>query len=719
MRRMIVKGGALAAALAVCAGLVWACADIGYDPNWALAAPQYNPLGRPVISPGNDTRINLLLILRSLAGRSIGAGAPAAAQSKAGETGRHVNYDDVGGSFFTWESLRQTYWPETPDAGGGEADDACARRPEAMAALTAALTEERGLPDRDRQLILARRAKLTCPSAEASGEAVSAAGGEYLAYLKAAADFYQGDWELARTGFAGLRHAKSAWVAETAAYMPIRIALRAATEDAVDQWGGFEGVQKVDQEEVAAARAGIAAYLRDYPRGRYAESARNLMRRVMWLAGENVALARTYEQALREVSLDAPGAADLIEEIDRRILMEEEGMAAVATARDAPILQAVVDLERMRVDESGKPMALTGTELAAQAGTFGRAMDLYAYLRGTRAWYAGEDAAVVLDLTPAIQPTGARTSLDFSRVVLRGMALAKRADPSEAGYWTAAIRAADPLFEQPFAQLGLAIRWENDGRLDKVFAPDSPVTDRRIREVLLENVAPPDILRKVSRDATRTRHERETAQFTLLYNDLARGAYAAFAADIALVAPDAKSAPEGPAGDGLIPITVGKFTAGTWSDGFGCPEIRRTATTLARTPDDARALLCLGDFYRLNGFDQVGRGNTFPKAIAPGRPHEVLGEGPDLFPGRIRFRETIYNAIIANRRADPDMRAYALYRAVRCYAPGGNNSCGPAWTGASAEANQGVPISQRRAWYEELKQKYPDSRWAKALRYYW
>ena len=53
--------------------------------------------------------------------------------------------------------------------------------------------------------------------------------------------------------------------------------------------------------------------------------------------------------------------------------------------------------------------------------------------------------------------------------------------------------------------------------------------------------------------------------------------------------------------------------------------------------------------------------------------------------------------------------AYALYRAVNCYAPSGNNQCGGA----------DVPQEQRRAWFQQLKRDYAGSQWAQKLRYYW
>ena len=125
-----------------------------------------------------------------------------------------------------------------------------------------------------------------------------------------------------------------------------------------------------------------------------------------------------------------------------------------------------------------------------------------------------------------------------------------------------------------------------------------------------------------------------------------------------------------------------------------------------------RARLCVGDFWRLNGFDGFALHTA-------GDGANVLGNVPDLFPGKASYRDAIYAAIIADKAAAPDLRAYALYRAVRCYAPSGYNGCaGPARTTAELEAAQ-VPLAVRKGWYDELKKRYPQSQWAKALRFYW
>jgi hypothetical protein len=192
------------------------------------------------------------------------------------------------------------------------------------------------------------------------------------------------------------------------------------------------------------------------------------------------------------------------------------------------------------------------------------------------------------------------------------------------------------------------------------------------------------------------------ALFTLLYKQLTRGDFAGFVANHALIRPDAPT-------EGWLweftaqdQVPVGWFSKGRWSDGFACPAIVATARTLAANPRDDRARLCLGDFLRINGFD----GFT---ALDDKPPAGELGSFARDFPGTARQRDATYAGIIADPRAAPEIKAYALYRAVMCYAPSGINACG----------GTTVPVAQRKAWHDRLKRDYPRSPWAQKLRYYW
>jgi hypothetical protein len=672
-------------------------------PGWQLSAGDYDCAGRAMISPGNDTRINLLLLMQSLHPM----GDPPA-------NARPDPWDrQFGQTFMSWGGMREAYWPQPEQSEGGSEDGpTCEPAASGGPAFLAAVSAEQGIPANERTVLADIRGKAGCSDEQWDEAAItSKAGREYLAYLTAADAFHKNNWASASQGFSTLTRAKSAWVAETARYMPIRIGLRMAIATAVDEWGDFAGSEKIDKPSLEAASNAIDDYLKAYPKGRYAASAEGLKRRVAWLRGDMPALVQRYETLLASTPGASEAAANLAEEIDNKLLERQDAAALIAAQGKAPLLLAVADFKQMR-PTGDDTIGLSASDLATQKAQFFAHPELYSLIEASRITYAGGDAKAVLALVPDAARQPHYTPLAFSRQTLRGMALGKLRDPNEAGFWRELLGGASPVYQRPLAELGLAVRWQRDRRLDQIFAPGSPITDPTIREILLQTVATPAILRANVANTARPAHERDVARFALLYKDLTRGAYADFTRDLTLVPADANV-------DGGLwdfarqeAVPVGLFRKGRWSDGFACPALAETAATLARAPKDHQARLCLGDFYRLNGFDSFGLFNADGNEMS-------LGNGPDGFAGKALARGAIYDAVIADKTAAPDLRAYALYRAVMCYAPSGYNGCsGPAWTAAEMDAAQ-VPTATRKAWFTELKQRYPNSRWAKSLRYYW
>lgn len=709
IKRLFAKHPVLSTAGAVALGTLgagtalWACADTSCYPGWQLGALEYDCAGRALISPGNDTRINMVMLMQS-----VQPGAALPAQAKV-----DPNDPQFGKVFVSWEGLRAAIWPEAEVAEPDYDEKKCTEAEAGRADFLAALAAVKGVPEGERAALTALRETAGCNEGEWNDAAIASKPGRaFLAYLKAADAFHKADYAAAEAGFAALEKAGNPWIAETARYMPIRTGLRRAAATSLDEWGDFAGPDKVDRAALSAAAKAIDAYLTAYPKGRYADSARGLKRRVAWMGGDTDALVGAYEALLKATPAASVEAARLAEEIDRKLLDRDDAAAVVAKQGKAPLLLALADMKKMRPVYDGPAVGLSAADLAAHKPLLASYPDLYGLLEATRITYAGENAKPILALLPDAAWVKGMTPLAFSRQMVRGQALSALRDPNEAGFWRELIGAASPFHQRPLAELGLALRWQRDGRVDQVFAPGSPVQEQSIREVLLQTVASPAILRTNAADATRPAHERDVARFALLHKDLTRGAFADFTRDVALVPGDANT-------DGGLwgfasqqRVPVGLFTRGQWSDGFACPAIAQTAATLARNSADQRARLCLGDFWRLNGFDSFA-------LHAAGDGANVLGKGPDQFPGKSSYRDAIYAAIIADKAASAELRAYALYRAVRCYAPAGYNGCaGTARTTAELEAAQ-VPLAVRKGWYDELKKRYPQSQWAKALRFYW
>ena len=86
-----------------------------------------------------------------------------------------------------------------------------------------------------------------------------------------------------------------------------------------------------------------------------------------------------------------------------------------------------------------------------------------------------------------------------------------------------------------------------------------------------------------------------------------------------------------------------------------------------------------------------------------------MGGGKSIFPGEPFSRGEIYKRLIADPATPDHDKAYALYRAVQCYAPTGANGCG----------GKDVDEAQRKTWYNLLKSRYGSTSWARSLKYYW
>lgn len=701
-----------ALALLVPAAAVQASGDFSCSPVWKLANGSYGCNDSAVLAPGNDTRVNLFYLLRDRQGIGT-AGLSYAPPSEDTDLGS-------GHNFLGWSGIGSAFYRQgTVDDAG--ADDHSGSRCISLASgdkvFDAAMQANRGLPAAERGSLLAARGNLaqTCsttggqstpPGTPPSWPAVaSAPGREYLGYLQAANAFYGGEWDAARQGFASLKSSRDPWLAETAAYMLPRTELNAAQVAAFDEYGSF-AAGKVDKPALGRAQAGFGDYLGRYAKGRYAASAGGLVRRTMWLGGDVAGLSREYERLLTATPVANEGTLDLMQEIDNKLLTTKPSPGAV----DGPLLLATIDLMMMRESESyegdtanaERPVVITAAQIAAQEPRFAGRADLFGFVQANHAFYVQKDMRRVLQLIPDGARQASFTPVQFSRQVLRGQALSALKDRNAPAFWRELLGGATALYQRPVVEVGLALDWERSGQLADVFAPGSPIGESSIREILLASVAGPDLLRAQAKRTDRPAHERDVALFTLLQKQLMRGDYAGYLADAALVRAGAPS--EGGTWDlqAQQTIPLGMFRSGAASDGYPCAPLARSVAALVRNPRDAKALLCLGDFYRIKGFDDYGRYSTAPT------PDE-LGGTASLFPGRMTPRAGLYDAIIADPAAAASEKAYALYRAVNCYAPGGNNSCG----GTDA------PKSQRQAWFQRLKRDYPASEWATKLRYYW
>lgn len=673
--------------------------DMGGSPNWKLAHRDLaGGSDMAIIGPGNDTRTNMLLLFSD---RNGGV--------KAKATMPYIT------SFFDWYTLRSTMFP--PPGEGDEkrysySGSRCDSNTGGSAAFIAAVKGTKELPEAERAKLISMRENYA-PNCEEKGagnfnglegQFTSAHGKVFASYLMGTDDFYRGDYLAAKSQFGALSKSDVPWVKETSTYMLGRTELNRALDGAIGEWGEFDQA-KTDKQAVASASAALSGYIKAYPNGRYTASAQGLMRRVLWLGGQTDKLGAVYSSILP--SNGSLTSADLAEEIDLKLMP----WVTADTLLD-PALLTTIDLKRMRSEDDlyGDDLqnkSLSFEELQSQRSHFSSDPALFEYLLATHHFYVGSKPKEVLRLIPDAAKNPNFSYLDFSRQMLRGMALEAVGDRNAREFWVEMIGGAKQPFQRGAVELAIAMHDERSGQLGKVFDAQSQIKSPAIREILLSSIAGPDLLRSRAKDGKAGR-EGQIALYTLLYKSLTRGNYRDFVADVKMV-------PAGAPHDGsywgidywadnsedLSPIPLGQFVDGEVSDGYACPKLNETALALSLNPNQPKSLLCLGDFQRLNGFDDYWM--NYP------REKGELGSTKSLFPGTQLTRQAIYQKLIADPSVNADDKAYALFRAVWCYGPSGYNSCG----------GEDVPAATRKGWHDRLKRDYPTSKWAKSLKYYW
>jgi hypothetical protein len=705
---------ALACAVPFAASPLGASSDSTCYPEWKLRHTDMDGCSSTaLLSPGNDTRVNLLMLLFDRHG-SVGVS--------------HVlNYDSwydgqrrgqaqpFGWAYFAG-TLGSSPKIEAAGEGGDEGPSGtrCMSNEAGARAFITAVGAAKGLSGEERATLTSARSALRpqCTSEETSRATVEAAvqgvasraGKAFASYLIGAAAFYDGDFAGAQGAFALAAKAKDKWLAGAATYMLARSALNRATQSAFDDYGSLSKAGG-NRSALAEAEAGLQGYLKAEPSGSYAASARGLLRRVYWLGQDRHKLTNSYVAAFAEKNPATRNISlvDLVQEMDIKLLAELKP----ADVTD-PELLTVILLRDMRYfddgpDNSARSKPISKAEIESYRSRFAGREDLYSYVLAAHAYYVTDSPAEVLQLIP--EDPAATGYLAFSRQLLRAAALDASGQPGARAALIATLNAARHPFQRGSAELALAMHFERSKALDLVFADGSPIQDAEIRERLLRYSAGPNQLRARATDAKAAKMERDVALYALLYKQLLRGDYSGFVRDSALVPANAKRIG---ADDYQTPryTDLALFNWAGQRD-FACPSLRSVATSLSANPSDARSLICLGEFVRTNGLDPDYYGVTMHLDQSPAK--DELGGAPSLFPGKRFSRLQAYKAIIANPAAGEENHAYALHRAVRCYAPAGYNGCD--------DSEQ--PLSVRKAWFQQLKREFPNSPWSKKLAVYW
>ena len=713
-------------ALALLAGLsqpALASSDDSCYPDWRVSRDSLDTCNNlPFLSPGNDSRTNLRLLLADkkaaplapnvLSEDDLSQGfgpvpfpvyrlVPIAATPAEPDNTPHASPSAELDTLLQPLGIkRDEYKSAGADFLNGEGSR-CRSNDDDSATAFIRQVIKADMPAAERELLVkARLQLLTACSWEGQvvdAQQIQSTEGQLLrTYLQAAADFYSGRFSDAERGFAGASSSHLPWLKETALYMTARTSLNQAQADAFDEYG-MPQLEHVDKSALSHAEEGFLGYLKTYPQGDYVASARGLLRRVYWLADDHAKLAEAYAwqltqatDAQRNVSVD-----ELVAEADLKLLMVN------GKAVKNPMILLVSDLMLMRAHT---PPTLTRADLDGQKAVFADEPALFDYLQAAYALYVEHQPDSALKHLPQDVPSNP-DYFAFSQQTLRGLALEAKQDWKAAEkLWLQLLPLAKQPLQRDQLELALAMNYERSGQLAKVFAADSPISAKQVRYILLRNSAGPDLLRQQIAQA-HDPLERQTAQFVLLYKDLLRGQFATFDDDLKQLP---ASAPDDKLGTSLgyvysagQTLKLFQWNGDKAESGYACPSIAQTAATLQSDAKNPHGLNCFGEFILRNSLDSM----PLEQARAAGS----LGSTPSDFKGATFSRLDGYQQVIGNPKAPKADKAYALFRALNCYAPSGYNSCG----------GEDVTPAVRKAWFRQLKTGFADTQWGKSLQYYW
>jgi hypothetical protein len=685
------------------------------------------------LSPGNDSQVNLRLLLASgdsmqvtpnpltkddlaegygevpfaLARLDVSLAPPPLSEGETVEaTTDNAQTNLLDGALAKLHIKREDIANGSADFIAGEGSRCQSNRDDSAFRFVTQVIEAINLSDTERKALAAARVKMlqACAWEPEQLQALlpadlnSASAKELVQYLKAAGDFYSGRFDEAKQGFTAVSDTALPWLHETAVYMVARTELNIAQEDAFGEYDDLDR-SKVDKAALKRAEDGFKAYVDSDPFGYYSTSATGLLRRVHWLGADTDKLAEDYQNeffATGDNERDEDYLNSLVQESDVKLI------AGNTQPVKSYLVAALNDLMWMREQSKTK---LTREQLLAQKATFAEQPELFSYLQAAQAFYVDNNPEAALKLLPTQLPEKLNY-VAFSQQTLRGLTMEAKQDfKGAATLWLQLM----PLNAQPLQQdqleLALAMNYERDQQLSKVFAEGSPIKAEQVRYTLLRHVADADLLRQqVTKGASET--ERNTALFVLLYKDLMRSQYAAYAEDV-------KRLPARPPEEKLGYSLGDSYSSSNQSlslflwngdkadSGYACPSLPEIAARLQKDAKDPKGLLCQGEFILRNGLDGM--------SLDQRRNADRLGGTAPGYAGEVFSRLEGYKQVLGNSKAEHKDQAYALFRAINCYAPSGNNSCG----------GKGVEPAARKAWFKQLKTTYADTSWGKSLQFYW
>ncbi|MBE0442215.1 MAG: hypothetical protein ACTH7W_04040 [Psychrobacter sp.] len=550
----------------------------------------------------------------------------------------------------------------------------------------------------------------------------------YADYIMATQLFYLGeksDFDSAHNLYSALINIKTdnnaglAWLVDTANYMLIRTGINRIYQHGMGDYRYKS--ETVDPRLFSNTQKVINTYLSRFKDGHYTASARGLQRRLYWLADRQDKLIDEIEWQIDHTNSLAFNLDSRVlpAEIEQRVFFANFDEPLNINDLNNPILLTSFALYRLRpADSFSSIKPLTLAELKQLKPKFKERTDLYQYLIATYYFVQENNPKLAIKYLPTTVPTSEMSYSRFSQYVLKAKALQQTGDINEANaIWDRLHQLPKQPFQNRITELALALQADQTNDYSKFFGNNATVQSQTLKMRVIKYSADPVLLRQIADRHSVTDTIGAEARYALLTKSLLQGRYADYLTYRQNYLPkDAQKYLGFDSEDEKLKY-LPTFSEFNWqgkqiSPNINCQDLTKTVTRLSQNPKDRLQTLCLAEFmndsnltYYLEDYDNSYHSSDQNDS---GYRYPYLGDIPSRFDGQALNRLNIYQSTF-NSNQDDELSAYALHRAIGCFASSGRNHC----------SDENVDMSVRKAWFKRLKSDFKNTNWAKNQKYYW
>ena len=666
-------------------------------PNFNLDGSDYNACSNlPVLIPGNDNRTNMTLLLSNLGLAQIKTLKPDLNLWSA-QYGS-VPFDVTSLPTVTENKINNKRQPFKLNQDQVSYEERCISLQQGKQTFIDQVKANKSIPTTEKQLLIDARSKLIDCEKTTALIAVnpnwSATTRQYASYLNGSILFYNANFSAASKIYIALSQVEDPWLKETAQYMLIRTELNTAFASAQDQYGDINP-EKIDHVSVKNFFNNITEYLKLYPQGQYVASARGLMRRGLWLTDRQDLLINEIVWQINhpQSPLYNLEMNQLPAELDRRVFRSEKFNPKLL---NEPFFLTTYNLMQMRKTGDEKYKPITWAQLNNQKAFFKTQPELFKYLQAAHLFYVqGKNQEALSYLPKANRQTN--STLQLSQQFLIGQILEKQNKVQAQQHWLQLYQHANDGNAKALFETALANHFNQSQNTQAFIGKNAQISQAILQKNFISNFANEDALQTIIQSSTSTQNQKNTAIYTILSKSLDAQNFVLFNQNVQYLPKNTAQYKSYESNDALKeqpPFADFIWQGSNITPQLKCPDLITLSKQLAQSPKNALLNVCLGEYMRHSRY-----GDYY---------YSWHNDEQNQFKGTPFARGTVYKKIIKNE-PNGDLKAYALYRSVMCYSPNGTNDCG----------DIEVSKNTRKQWFDQLKRDYPNSNWAKSLKYYW